>query len=757
MGPVLVAVACCSLTITALDESRRPVAGASVRAGEARAVTDAAGGARLSLPGTGDYTVEVSAPGLQTMRKEFRIEADDVTIEILLPRDVHESITVEAEAEATGTELKQVPADPPTLRDALPLIPGVARTPEGRLTISSSPEYRSTLLLNSQDVTDPATGSFGATVPIDSVASLDVFKSPFLAEYGRFSQAVVVVDTRRGGDKWHAGLNDPTPEFRLRSGHVRGVRGFTPRLSFSGPLVAGKLYFSQSGEYRLNKAPAFTQPFPQNEIWREGWNSLTQLDWTPSARHSWTVTVHAAPQKVKFAGLDFYTPRPSTANQRSREFHAGVREIAMWRGGVLESAVSAGEIVAGTWPQAGAAEMVLQPATTAGTYFSTQERRARRYHWVESYTHPRGRHTLKFGGSFVRSEARGWWRSHPVIAAGMDGAALTRIDFLNQPGYGLRDHEIAVYGEDHIQLRPAVTLDVGVRVDRQQVARLLRAAPRAAVSWSPFGESGIILRAGAGLFYDRLPLVVAGFPRWPARVEDGEVRVPELGTRNWAPRSRNWSAQVEQRFARRIRLRAGYLESRSEGLPVLDSETRLVLSDGGRARYRQLEVVSRFGLRAGGELFVSYVRSSGNSNVNEFLQFLGDLPMPIVRPDFYTTSAADMPHRVLLWGVVPLNQRTRIAPAVEYRTGLPWSPVDASQQYAGAPNSRRFPPFLSVDFKVSRDIHVKKHGVQISFSMFNVTNHWNPDSVRRNVADPQFGEFLGQHRRRFRLDFDYLF
>jgi hypothetical protein len=107
--------------------------------------------------------------------------------------------------------------------------------------------------------------------------------------------------------------------------------------------------------------------------------------------------------------------------------------------------------------------------------------------------------------------------------------------------------------------------------------------------------------------------------------------------------------------------------------------------------------------------------------------------------------------------VVPLNDRTRIAPLFEYRTGRPYSALDAGQQYAGSPNARRFPPFLSLDYRIARDIHVRKHAVQLSFSMFNVTNHWNPDTVRLNIADPQFGQFLGQHRRRFRLDFDFLF
>jgi hypothetical protein len=44
----------------------------------------------------------------------------------------------------------------------------------------------------------------------------------------------------------------------------------------------------------------------------------------------------------------------------------------------------------------------------------------------------------------------------------------------------------------------------------------------------------------------------------------------------------------------------------------------------------------------------------------------------------------------------------------------------------------------------------------VSLSFYNLTNHWNPDTVRHNTADPLFGQFLGQRSRRFRLDFDFL-
>src|SRR5208283_2267067 len=112
---------------------------------------------------------------------------------------------------------RELPGRPATVADALPLIPGVVRSPGGGLSISAAGEHRSALIVNSADVTDPATGQFGLTVPIDSVQTMNVYQTPFLAEYGNFSAGLVSVETRRGGEQWKGERNDPFPEITIRS------------------------------------------------------------------------------------------------------------------------------------------------------------------------------------------------------------------------------------------------------------------------------------------------------------------------------------------------------------------------------------------------------------------------------------------------------------------------------------------------------------------------------------------------------------
>jgi hypothetical protein len=154
----------------------------------------------------------------------------------------------------------------------------------------------------------------------------------------------------------------------------------------------------------------------------------------------------------------------------------------------------------------------------------------------------------------------------------------------------------------------------------------------------------------------------------------------------------------------------------------------------------------------------SYVHSRARGDINDFGRYLGTFPVPVIRENHYANLPGDLPNRFLAWGVIPLRYKFRVAPTVEYRNGFPYSAVDAAQNYAGTPNDKRYPHFLSIDSRFSRDFQVNpKYAVRFSISSFNLTNHFNPEAVHLNVADPAYGYFFGHRGRRFTADFDVLF
>jgi Carboxypeptidase regulatory-like domain/TonB-dependent Receptor Plug Domain len=818
-----------SLHVVTRDEADKPVAGVRLelkRSGTTAvsAVTDEKGEADFPKTAPGTYEMTAAKDGFETLTQSQITLAAGTPLEIkfvMVPKIViGEKVDVTASTAETAPleqgaspstdlqrqQMKDSAIRPTNVADTLPLVPGIIRTDQGQLKISGSSENRSALLVNSADVTDPATGQFGMTIPVDVVNTISVFKTPYLAQYGRFTAGVVSVDTRRGGDKWNFELNDPFPEIRYLGGHMRGIREFTPRVTFNGPLIKNKLYFSQGAEYRIAKRRVLSLTFPENETVTESVNSFTQFDYLPSSTHSITGTLHIAPRKAKFFNLDFFNRRPVTPNYSMRDYTGTV--VDRWTMGenLLETTFAVKRAGSDTWAQ-GEDEMTITPTGNHGNYFSSQDRNSSRYELLETLSlkpiRNIGTHHLKLGAGFSRTHIDGLFRGRPVNVVDTQQQLLRRIEFTGGSQYGRSDLEFATFGQDHWLITPKLALDLGLRAERQGVTETVRLAPRAGLAWTPFSSQNTVLRGGFGLFYDRVPLNVYSFDKYPEqmitiygpggviidparrytniieRVEDRNTPLV-FGSEtagNFAPYTATWTAEVEHAITKNLRVRVNYQSSNSSGLvivtpKIVDGRTVLALNGDGQSRYRQVEVMTKLNLSDGQSMFFSYVRSRARTNINEFNNYLGNFPYPIVRPDQYTNSPADLPHRFLAWGTVKLPWKLRVSPLFEWRSGLPYSVFDERQNYVGVPYSdmTRFPNFFSLDARFIREFPINgivesmfkyklndPTSVRVSVSIYNLTNHFNPPSVHSNISDPQFGLFFGQNKRRFRLDLDLIF
>ena len=231
----------------------------------------------------------------------------------------------------------------------------------------------------------------------------------------------------------------------------------------------------------------------------------------------------------------------------------------------------------------------------------------------------------------------------------------------------------------------------------------------------------------------------------------------------FAPYSLNWNIQAEETVSSKLRFRANYLQSASEGLLTLNPQTvgaqrTFILSGTGESLLRQFDFTAAWRPMDESQIFFSYVHSRSVGNINEFSYYLANFPLAVILPDRYTTLPGDVPNRALAWGTLSLPKKFRVMPKAEYRTGLPFSRFDARQTYVGDPNSYRYPRYFSFDTRVSKDFKINdKYSVRFSVLGANLTNHFNPFSVHANTGDPAQGIFFGQYRRRYTMDFDFLF
>jgi hypothetical protein len=755
----------------------------------------------------GSWTVHAVKPGFEESTSTIQIKDGsmaDISL-VLTPQIQHSSIDVVEKApaieqsasennELRPSEVKALPGNPPTVTETLPLVPGVVRGPNGELKFEGNNEERAALVVNQSDVTDPATGKFGPTLPVDSVETINVLNTPFLAQYGRFTSSVVAVETRRGGEKWHAELNDPFPDFRIRSWHMRGIRNETPRAVLGGPLIANRLYFISALTYFFEKTPSRTLGFPYNESKRQWINSFTQLDYILSPRQILTATVHASPQHTNFINPNYFNPQPTTPTYAQHNYLGTIADhFGLW-GGTLDSSLSIQRFDAYVGAQ-GRADMVLTPEGNEGNYFAMQNRSAQRKEWLEIWSplplKGWGSHQFKIGNSLTSASDDVQFTLRPVNIVNSFGQLLQRIAFTNRPPFSRSDLEVAAYVQDHWSLNPKLAFDYGGRVEHQRLAASLRIAPRLGLAWTPFTNERTVFRAGYGQYYDHIPLDVYTFNRYPERTiteyaPDGSVIGSPvhylnaigsaIGPRSFfvrgqqvagsfSPRGSTWNVQVEHQFSRLLRIRGVYTDNRSVGLIVVDPQLlgtapRLVLNGDGSSRYRQAEATGKLAWKNGQQLILSYTRSRAEGSLNGFDYFLGNFAIPIIRPDVYSNLPGDLPNRFLVWGRVNLPLQFSMQPIVEYRNGFPYAQLDAAQNYVGTPysDSSRFPNFFSADARLMRDFRVSpKYSLRLSLTGFNLTNHFNALAVHNNTADPLYEVFFGNYHRRYRFDFEVLF
>lgn len=157
----------------------------------------------------------------------------------------------------------------------------------------------------------------------------------------------------------------------------------------------------------------------------------------------------------------------------------------------------------------------------------------------------------------------------------------------------------------------------------------------------------------------------------------------------------------------------------------------------------------------------SYVWSSARGDLNTADNFLTDLPAFVIRPNQYGPLSFDAPHRFLIYGQKSLPHDINISPALEIRSGFPYSIVNEQLDFVGARNQAgRFPTFLSLDAQITKGFRIpgfEKHKMRVGVAVFNITRHFNPRDVQNNLGSTHFGQFYNSQglsvRGKFEMDF----
>ncbi len=764
------------------------------------------------VPGTYDLTC-VAVGREPVVRKGLELsEAQNLALDVVLPPEiiVRESVEVREKAPpitqqstappaTLGSQvLKSLPLTEQKFKAALPLVPGVVRTPDGKINIKGSVENQGILLVDSAESVDPVTGSFSIEVPIDAVESLEVYKSAYRAEYGRFSGGLTTIETKPPSTQWKFELNDFLPTLRARGGHIVGIADNRPRMNFTGPLWPNKLNFSESFTYDVINQPVRGLAWPHNETKTQGFNSFTELQYFFSPQHLLTANTNVFPTRQQFAGISSLIPQSASSDYGQRGFSSGFLDHYLFNsGGILTTLFRYTDFSSNAHGQ-GPEPMLVTPDGWGGNFFNTWRRTSHQEEAFQTFQFPakhwRGKHELKLGGDLINRSYHGTTQSQPVLLLRPDGTLGERIDFKGAGQLAVKDTELSGFIQDHWAVNDQFAMDLGVRYSGQTIGDHAAVAPRGGVVYSPGSSGKTVLRSGVGMFFDRLPLLAGdytsnltravslfdpdgvplgapvAFRNVYVKVDDKKRRIiPNGRGLSSTPQNVTWNAELDRVLRPHVVLRLSYLASRSYNIFIIDPSRAtdldpiLLLTNTGVSRYHEFESTLRVRPGARADFNFSYVESMARGDLNTLSSVFVPFEQPVIRPNFFASLASNVPHRFISWARFSLPWQLTASPILDVHSGFPYSSVDVLQNYVGSPNSQRFPTFFAVDFQLTKDFHLplipwlKKHKLRAGFRIYNLTNHSNPRDVFNNVASPFFGHFVGFQHRIYDASFDIVY
>ena len=807
-------------TVTAQDGSA--LAGATVKlirkaptGTPATTETDESGHYEFLNPEPGDYSISVEDEGFERIERAVLLKAGDQWIQDfrLEVEAVRERVEVSGLATiistesasapvavVTNTQLITLPTSQEKVKEVIPMTPGVVQTLDSKLVFKGSDENQSLLIINSTRNTDPVTGSFGITVPTDAVESFAVYKTPYDASLGSFSGGLTTIETKPPADGFDVNVNRLGITILGKNGHMAGLGGATPAFSLDVPLIAHKLLLSESFQYEMKKTTVEGLPWPYDISKRQGFNSFTTLEAILAKNHILTMTVNAFPLRTDHIDISALVPQPASNNLHQRGVATAVSDRYEFESGSVLSTVAQYTRFDSTAQGQGAADMLITPQGWGGNYFNEWSRRGKEFQFLTDYEFSKkqwfGSHEIRVGADIDWRSYFGTTESRPIQILREDDSLAETIDFAPAPAQIQSDSIFAEFVQDHWLLNSHFSVDLGLRLSTETSGWPAKLAPRLGLAYSPGKDEKTVIRAGAGFFYGVLPLLAANWAGNPTQTitEYGTTGVPSAPPVTYTnaytaglnplvspvsptqpsttPRNFTWNAGIVRDLRKNLQFELSYLHSHTSYLfevepftaAAASDQSFMALTNTGSSMYHEMEASVHDRFRQSDQVNASYIWSRARGDLNSLSNVMIPFAAPVIRPDVYGVLPSDIPNRMIAWGIFALPWKVTFSPLVDVHSGFPYSPVDVTQQYVGAPNGRRFPEFFSLDFKAYRAFRIpflkgkggRGHHFRLGAYTLNITNHGNYSTVYNNVASPNFGQFVGFLYRHEGMTLDFV-
>ena len=798
----------------------------------------------LTLASAFDLPIQLTLPNVES---QVVVTADSTLVE-----------TARSQIAATVSipEIQATPLNGRNFLDLALLVPGVSPTntgstqlfaetsavPGGGLSVGSQRNLSNNFIVDGLSSNDDAAALAGMTYSVDAIDQFQVVTSGGQAELGRALGGYFSVVTRSGTNQ---ARGDVYGFFRDAALNAANALSHTTLPmdqqqgggSVGGPLRRDRAFFFTNVEARNLDQSGFTAIDPTAAA---AINARLAAVGYPGARV--TTGIFASPvTSTNYLGkIDGnagvarqYSLRYSLYDVRSRNSRGAGGLSAPSASAALDN-LDQSFAVSHTWTlsphtvnetraQAARGNLAAPPSDPLGpavsiagvAVFGTQSGAPTRrvntlYEIVDNLTHQAGAHALRAGVDVLYNgdtityprSARGAY-SFGSLAAFLSGtynnSGFTQT--FGETTVSQRNPNVGLYGQDEWHLHPRLTINAGLRYDLQFLETIRtdrnNLSPRVGLAWTPLASRALVVRGGAGLFFDRVPLralanallsagnttdvgslrqiaitlgpAQAGAPVFPGILPAPvpSVTLPSLSIMDRDMQnaySRQANVEIERQLGAAASLSVGYEHVGGHDLIVNVNQNVPGCAASGtnngcrpnpayanasqysplaRSAYDGLHVSFVQRARRWGQYRVSYTLSKAMSNVGEF--FFSSPIDPFDIDKDWGRSDDDQRHRLVVNGSVEVAG-FQVSALLQAYSALPFnitSGLTTIQGTAARPtvngafiprNAGDGPGFFSVGLRVSRPFTIGRVRAEGLVEGFNVTNHTNVVTVNGNFG-----------------------
>jgi hypothetical protein len=282
-------------------------------------------------------------------------------------------------------------------------------------------------------------------------------------------------------------LSSALPAFVLPADGNLAYTGHYRQFLFDGRLDH-KLTSNQTLMVRMN-VDRFDDDNPQDAVSGTSAPSVARRyarrSWTAQVNHTWVIN----PNLLNEARFSYLNGDP----------------VTLWEAQTLSTTYTRGGTVPFTIGQ-----------SRASNLFGHQ------FQFSDTLSWSHGKHNVRFGASLVHHTSGGTGSEPGTAILGtftfkntttlpFGQLTLADVQSYTQPidfgisSYNLKQWLNAGFVQDHIRLRSNLTVDLGLRYDRQTLTDARNDfAPRLGFAWNPGGDSRLVIRGGYGMYYTQI-------------------------------------------------------------------------------------------------------------------------------------------------------------------------------------------------------------------------------------------------------------